>query len=119
MIPTQTINPHVLKEFIITNEYILKRKFLEPKKIRKDGIPRIGLKLVLVAICVFSRANNIIWRDLPPKLTYCEFLIEEGFVKSIPSKSTFHQTRLELKETNLSSWIRKIGFQDSNHNIED
>jgi hypothetical protein len=88
---TQVFDPLVLQEFLQLNEGILKRKFPEPKNSSKQGRPRIGLLWVLAAICVFARSQNIVWRDLPYKLCYCHFLINDGFLLAIPSKSTFHR----------------------------
>ena len=44
VLPTQAINPHILKEFITTNDYILECKFPEAKITSKVGRPRIGLR---------------------------------------------------------------------------
>jgi len=119
VLPTQTINPHVLQEFITSNEAILRPKFPDAKIITKYGRPRIGLRWVIVAICVFARSQNIVWRDLPPKLYYCDFLIEEGYLTRIPSKSTFHRMWVQVSKANLNSWIKRIGYEDSNFSIED
>ncbi|MCY3413415.1 MAG: transposase [Candidatus Heimdallarchaeota archaeon] len=119
MRPTQIIDPLHLSEFIHSNESILRNKFPDQEKSTNYGRPRVGLRWVLIAICVFARSQNIVWRDLPSKLSYCDFLINEGYLTSIPSKSTFHRMWMQVSEANLSSWIRMVGFQDSTHEIED
>ena len=119
MIPTQVINPHILKQFLELNEDILCRKFPETKISKNIGRPRIGLRWVLIAICVFARTQNIVWRDLPQKLNYCDFLIKERKLRAIPSKSTFHRVWMQVSEVNLNSWIRMIGYEDSRSSIKD
>ena len=119
MQPTQIIDPLYLSEFIHSNESILINKFSEAENSKKIGRPRIGLTWVIIAICVFARSQNIVWRDLPSKLKYCDFLIDEGYLTSIPSKSTFHRMWMQISEANLSSWIRRLGFEDSKDTIAD
>ena len=119
MLPTQLINPQVLREFLELNEDILMRKFPEHNNYNNIGRPRIGVRWVIIAICVFAKTQNIIWRDIPPKLTYCDFLINQGYLKSIPSKSTFHRMWMQVSEDNLNSWIRMIGFNESKSSITD
>lgn len=119
MFPAQIINPQVLSEFIHSNEDILRRKFPETKIHSNIGRPRIGLRWVVIAICVFARTQNIVWRDLPSKLRYCDFLIDQEYLEAIPSKSTFHRMWMQVSEANLSSWIRMIGYEDSRSSIED
>ncbi|OLS16851.1 MAG: hypothetical protein HeimC2_45990 [Candidatus Heimdallarchaeota archaeon LC_2] len=113
MLPTQTINPHVLREFILVNEDILKRKFPERKNQLKVGRPRIGLRWVIVAICVFARVDQIVWRDLPSKLISCDFLIDEGYLCGIPSKSSLHRIWNETRVGNFETWICKLGNEIS------
>ena len=119
MNPTQIIDPQVLSEFIHSNEDILRHKFPEQKIRSNFGRPRIGLRWIVIALCVFARTQNIVWRDLPSKLKYCDFLIDQGLINSIPSKSTFHRMWMQVSEANLSSWIRMIGYEDSRSSIED
>ncbi len=119
MFPAQIIHPHVLSEFIHLNEDILRHKFPERKIYSNIGRPRIGLRWVVIAICVFARTQNIVWRDLPSKLRYCDFLIDQELLNTIPSKSTFHRMWMQVSEANLSSWIRMIGYADSRSSIED
>lgn len=113
MLPTQTINPQVLREFILVNEDILKHKFSERKNQHNIGRPRIGLRWVIVAICVFARIDQIVWRELPFKLLSCDFLIEEGFISSIPSKSSLHRIWNETRVSNYETWICKLGNEIS------
>ena len=106
---TQITDPHELKKFILLHQDFLRPKFPEPKITSKRGRPRIGLTWVVIAICVFARVNNIVWRDLPTNLRYCNFLIEEGYLVCIPCKSTFHSYWDETTQSNLESWIRMSG----------
>lgn len=119
MFASQIINPHVLQQFILLNEYILRIKFPEARITSKRGRPRIGLRWVLVAICVFARNEQITWKKLPEKLSNCNFLIENGYLSKIPSKSTFHRVWSGVSKANLNSWIRKIGYELSKSNVED
>ena len=107
------IDPLILNEFIIKNKEILRPKFPEPKKSGKVGRPRIAKFWVLAAVCVFSRANNITWEDLPPKLRLCNFLIDDGYFIEIPSKSTFHRAWQKINLKNIESWIKLLGYQSS------
>ncbi|OLS25531.1 MAG: hypothetical protein HeimC2_17870 [Candidatus Heimdallarchaeota archaeon LC_2] len=113
MLPTQTINPQVLREFILVNEDILKRKFPERKNQLKVGRPRIGLRWVIVAIGVFARIDQIVWRELPCKLVSCNFLIDEEYVSAIPSKSSFHRVWNETRISNFETWICRLGNEIS------
>ncbi|MFV2015771.1 MAG: transposase [Candidatus Heimdallarchaeota archaeon] len=106
---TQVIDPRTLKEFLILHQGFLRPKFPDAKISSKRGRPRIGLRWVVVAICVFARVDNIVWRDLPSKLWLCDFLIEEGYLKRIPSKSTFHSYWNLVSKSSLESWIRMSG----------
>ncbi len=110
MLPTQIIDPHVLGDFILLHQDFLRPKFPDAKITTKRGRPRIGLRWVIIAICVFSRINNIVWEDLPPKLRLCNFLIDEGYLKKIPCKSTFFKYWDETSQSNLKSWIRMSGY---------
>jgi hypothetical protein len=116
---TQVFDSLVLQEFLRLNEGILKRKFPERNISSNRGRPRLGLLWVLAAICVFARSQNIVWRDLPSKLSYCHFLIDEGFLLAIPSKSTFHRVWKQVTASNISNWIRIMGYQDGGLDSED
>ena len=109
MLQTQITDPHTLRDFILLHQDFLRPKFPEPKITSKRGRPRIGLRWVIIAICVFARVNNIVWRDLPSNLKLCNFLFEQGYLIRIPSKSTFHQYWDTATQSSLESWIRMSG----------
>jgi len=119
VLSTQITNPHVLREFILLHQHFLRPKFPDAKISSKRGRPRIGLRWVIVAICVFARVNNIVWRDLPYNLKLCDFLIEEGFLSRMPSKSTFHSYWDAVRQSNLESWIRMSGNSMTSHEDQD
>ncbi len=107
---TQITDPHELKKFLLLHQDFLRPKFPDAKITSKRGRPRIGLRWVIVAICVFMRVNNIVWRDLPHNLKLCKFLIEEGYLNKISSKSTFHHYWDTVSQSSLESWIRMSGY---------
>ncbi|MCH8907859.1 MAG: hypothetical protein IH840_12295 [Candidatus Heimdallarchaeota archaeon] len=108
----QTFNPHVLKQFLQTHEAFLRPKFLEPRKSSRlnSGRPRIGPRWVIVALFILGRLQNISWRNMPDQFFSCEFLIDEGYLKKIPCKSTFHATWNSIQLKLLESWTRKLGY---------
>ena len=109
MIIAQIIDPHILEEFLRGHQVFLRPKFPEANIRSKRGRPRIGYRWVIIGICVFARMQNIVWEDLPTKLKYCDFLGEAGYLRSIPSKSTFHRYWKQVSGANLKSWIRMSG----------
>lgn len=119
MLPTQTLNPQVIKHFITVQKVILRRKFPEAKTNGKRGRPRVGFFWVLAAICVIAKIEGLTWRELPPRLSSCQFLIEEGYLQRIPSYSTFHRTWMKMTVENLETWISKIGTDLSYNSCTD
>jgi len=117
--PTQIIDPLILKNFIILHQDFLRPKFPESKKTTKKGRPPVGLRWVIIAICAFGRADNIVWRQLPSKLRLCNFLIEDGYCKKIPSKSTFHNYWDQVPQSSIKSWIRMSGHSLTSNGDED
>ena len=118
MQPTQIIDPHTLRDFILLHQDFLRPKFPDAKITSKRGRPRIGLRWVIIAICVYAKVDNIVWRDLPSKLRLCEFLIEEEYLIKIPSKSTFHRYWDLVPKSSLESWIRMSGHSLSDEKDE-
>ena len=45
-----------------------------------------------------------------PKLALCGFLIKEGYLKHIHSKTTFHRMWNNIKQESLENWIRGMGY---------
>ena len=43
------------------------------------------------------------------KLEWCDFLVEEGWMRKIPSKSTFHAVWREIDKRLLEQWIILLG----------
>ncbi len=119
MHPTQITDPHELKKFILLHQDFLRPKFPDAKITSKRGRPRIGLRWVVVAICVFARVNNIVWRDLPSNLKLCDFLIEDGYLTKIPSKSTFHCYWDQVSQSSMESWVRMSGYSLTSPEDED
>ena len=108
----QTFNPHVLKQFLQINESFLRPKFPEPRKSSRlnKGRPRIGPRWVIVALSILGRLQNISWRNMPDQFSSCQFLINEGYLKNIPRKSTFHATWNSIQIKSLESWTRRLGY---------
>lgn len=108
----QTFNPQVLKQFLQINESFLRPKFPEPRKSSKlnNGRPRIGPRWVIVALSILGRLQNISWRNMPDQFSSCQFLIDEGYLKKIPCKSTFHATWNSIPIKSLESWTRRLGY---------
>lgn len=105
----QTLNPHKVKEFIMINEPFLRTIVKEEKKESKRGRPRIGEKWIIVALVIIGRIEGISWRALGEKLELCSFLIEEGWVRSIPSKSTFYRVWRSVELQLLEQWTTMLG----------
>ncbi|MCY3415156.1 MAG: transposase, partial [Candidatus Heimdallarchaeota archaeon] len=110
MLSTQSIDPHELRLFIEIHQDFLRPKFPEPRKTTKCGRPRIGFRWVVIAICVFARVSNIVWEDLPDQLKNCDFLVEKGYLRNIPEKSTFHDYWSDSDTSSWRSWIRMSGY---------
>ena len=105
-------NPQVVLQFLEVNQAFLRpKKFPDAKQVpqNRGGRPRIGPRWVLVALCVLGRLENVVWRDLPFKFSSCDCLITQGYLKSIPSKSTFHSIWMGINRKSLESWIRQLG----------
>ena len=56
-----------------------------------------------------ARIEGIAWRRLREKLELCNFLIEEGWMSKIPSKSTFHAVWRTIDSSILERWIIMLG----------
>jgi len=112
VLPTQTLNPLIINQFLELHESLLRRRFAEPKMSPKSagGRPRVGPLWVLVALCFFSRMEGIPWRQLPAKLSSCHFLMENGYLSHIPSWQKFHQVwNLQVNQRSLENLISSIG----------
>lgn len=118
MLQTQIIDPHTLKEFLLLNQDFLRPKFPDARITSKRGRPRVGLRWVVIAICAFAKYDNIVWRDLPSKLRYCDFLIDEEYLRYIPSKSTFQRYWDQTPISSFESWIRKSGYSKSDRDTD-
>ncbi|UJG43107.1 MAG: hypothetical protein K9W46_12125 [Candidatus Heimdallarchaeum endolithica] len=90
MIYFQILDSQKVREFIVINELFLKKLVKEETRESKRGRKRIVERWVILAIAIIARIEGIAWRKLEEKLSLCDFLIEEGWMKNIPSKSTFH-----------------------------
>ena len=115
----RVFHPHRVKEFLQINEPFLQRKFAEkafPDQ-KKGGRPRIGVRWVLVALCILGRREGISWRELGDQFCLCEFLTKEGWLSRIPSKSTFHAMWDSLPKEALERWITQLvtGIALQNH----
>jgi len=64
---------------------------------------------VILAIAIITRIEGIAWRKLEEKLALCDFLIEEGWMRTIPSKSIFHADWRATKSKILEQWIIELG----------
>jgi len=64
---------------------------------------------VILAIVIIVRIEGIAWRKLEEELTLRDFLIEEGSMKKIPSKSTFHAIWRATESAFLEQWIIDLG----------
>ncbi|MCG3224358.1 MAG: transposase [Candidatus Heimdallarchaeota archaeon] len=108
----QKFDPQVVKQFIEINKDLVRRKFPEKGTVdrRKGGAPRIGERWIIVLLCVIGRIEGVPWRTLPLKLSLCEFLVREGYLRVIPSKSTFHRVWQDIRVGSLESWVRTIGY---------
>ena len=104
-----TINPHKLKKFIIVNEPLLRALVREQHRGKRRGRKRIAERWIIVAIAVVARMENITWRALPRMLEGCKFLIEEGWMRSIPSKSIFHTAWKSIGPKIMEQWVTAIG----------
>jgi len=61
----------------------------EPRK-NGSGRKRLAESWVILSFAIIARIEGIVLRMLEEKLALCDFLIEEGWMRNIPSKSTFH-----------------------------
>jgi len=112
MLLLQKLDPHVVKQFIELNKDLVRRRFAE-KRVgdrRKGGAPRLGERWIIVLLCVIGRMEGVPWRTLPLKLSLCEFLTREGYLRAIPSKTTFHRVWQNVRVQSLESWIRALGY---------
>ena len=107
----QKFDPHVVKAFIVILKIFVRRRFPEPRKTSPKGRPRCGKRWVLVLLCMLGRLENVRWRDLEKKLQLCTFLVEEGYLNYIPSKSTFHRVWKDIELSSVESLIRGIGYK--------
>lgn len=107
----QKFDPQVVHAFLILLKTFARRRFPEPRKTSTKGAPRCGKRWVLVLLCLLGRKENVRWRDLPKKLDLCTFLVEDGYVNKIPSKSTFHRVWQGVELSSLESLIRGIGYK--------
>ncbi|UJG44156.1 MAG: transposase [Candidatus Heimdallarchaeum endolithica] len=105
----QIIDPHKAREFIIINEPFLKKLVKEEPRESKRGRKRIAERWVILALAIIARIEGIAWRKLEEKLSLCDFLIEEGWMKKIPSKSTFHAVWRATESKILEQWIIELG----------
>ena len=107
----QKFDSEVVKGFLVENEIFIRSKFPESRRSGKSrvGRPKIGLRWVIVALCVLGRMESVSWRDLPHKLSLCHFLIEDEYLQSIPGKSKFNGVWNEINQKSLQSWIRMLG----------
>ena len=58
---------------------------------------------------MIARIEGITWRKLGEKLAWCDFLVEEGWMTKIPSKSTFHAVWRAIEHSLLEQWIIVLG----------
>ncbi|MHA1401206.1 MAG: hypothetical protein ACTSQE_12725 [Candidatus Heimdallarchaeaceae archaeon] len=80
----------------------------EPRE-SKRGRKRIAERWVILALAIIARIEGIAWRKLEEKLSLCDFLIEEGWMTKIPSKSTFHAVWRVTESKILEQWIIELG----------
>jgi len=59
----------------------------------------------MLALTIILRVEGITWRKLEEKLFLYDFLIEEGWMKNIPSNSTFHAVWRMMESKVLERWI--------------
>ena len=105
----QILNPHKVKEFLKVNEPFLRALVKEPPRTSNKGRKRIAERWVIVALVVIARIEGIAWRKLGEKLAWCDFLVEEGWMRKIPSKSTFHAVWRGIDYSLLEQWIILLG----------
>jgi len=80
----------------------------EPRECKR-GRKRIAERWVILAIAIIARIEGIAWRKLEEKLSLCDFLIEEEWMRKIPSKSTFHAVWRATESKILEQWIIDLG----------
>ncbi len=105
----QIIDPHKVREFIIINETFLKKLVEEKTRESRRRRKRIAERWVILALAIIARIEGIAWGRLEEKLSLCDFLIEEGWMKKIPSKSTFHAIWRSTESKILEQWIINLG----------
>jgi len=105
----QILDPHKVREFIIINEPFLKKLVKEEPRESKRGRKRIAERGVILVLAIIARIEGIAWRKLEEKLSLCDFLIEEGWMNKIPSKSTFHAVWRATESKILEQWIIDLG----------
>jgi len=80
----------------------------EPRE-RKRGRKRIEERWVILALAIIAKIEGIAWRKIKEKLSLCNFLIEEEWMKKIPSKSSFHSVWKGIESELLEQWIIELG----------
>ncbi|MHA1854222.1 MAG: hypothetical protein ACTSUF_12055 [Candidatus Heimdallarchaeaceae archaeon] len=105
----QILTPHKVREFLKVNEHFLRALVKEPPRTSKRGKKRIAKRWMIVALVVIARIEGIAWRKLGEKLAYCDFLVEEGWMIKLPSKSTFHAVWSATDKRLLEQWIILLG----------
>jgi len=103
------LESHKVREFIIINDLFLKKLMKEEPRERKRGRKRITERWVILAIVIIARIERIAWRKLEEKISLSVFLIEEGWMRKIPSKSSFHAVWRATKSELLEQWIIDFG----------
>jgi len=104
----QILDPHKLREFISINDLFLKKLVKEELGERKRGRKRIAERWVILALAIIARIEGIDWRKVEEKLILCDFLIKEGWMRNIPSKSTFHTVWRAIESKILELWIIEL-----------
>ncbi|UJG42726.1 MAG: hypothetical protein K9W46_10080 [Candidatus Heimdallarchaeum endolithica] len=105
----QILDSHKVRKFTVINGPFLKKLVkVEPRE-SKRGRKRIAERWVILAIAIIARIEGIAWRKLEEKLSLCAFLIEEGWMRKIPSKSTFHAVWRATESKILEQWIIELG----------
>jgi len=107
----QTFTPQVVQMFIALLKPFARRRFPEPRRTSNRGRPRCGERWVLVLLCLYAKSVNTRWRDIPEKLSLCDFLLEQNLLAYIPSKSTFHRVWQDTPVSSIESLIRSIGYK--------
>ena len=112
MLILQKLDSQVVKQSIELNKNLVRRRSTEKRTEDRSngGAPRLGERWIIILLCVIGRMEGVSWRTLPLKLSLCEFLTREGYLRAIPSKTTFHRIWQDVRVESLESWIRAIGY---------